>query len=65
MLDAVSAELHARTQDATVVRYEGQQRYIRKLKAFDLEDEPAPSSSVVACGKTASISSREAPAGWA
>ena len=45
MLDAVSAELHARMQDATAVRYEGQQRRITKLKAFDLEDAPAPSSS--------------------
>jgi acyl transferase domain-containing protein/tryptophanase/acyl carrier protein len=47
ILDAVSAEFQSRTQDATVVRYEAQERYIRKLKAFELE-QPAglPSQSV-------------------
>ncbi|HXH40758.1 MAG TPA: SDR family NAD(P)-dependent oxidoreductase [Thermoanaerobaculia bacterium] len=41
ILDAISAELNARTQDATVVRYEAGERFIRKLKAFDLEEGPA------------------------
>ncbi len=37
VLDAVAAEFQARTQDAAAVRYEGQERSIKKLKAFDLE----------------------------
>jgi len=36
ILDAVSAELQARTQDATAVRYQGQDRFIKKLKACNL-----------------------------
>src|SRR5262249_24931703 len=38
ILDALSAEFAARTPDATAVRYEAQERYIRKLRAFNLED---------------------------
>jgi polyketide synthase PksN len=37
ILDAVSAELRAHTQDATAVRYEEHERYRTRLKAFDLE----------------------------
>jgi acyl transferase domain-containing protein/tryptophanase/acyl carrier protein len=36
-VDALLAELGARTQDAIAVRYEAGQRYVRKMKAFDLE----------------------------
>jgi polyketide synthase PksN len=36
ILDAVSIELQARTQDATAVRYQAQDRFIKKLKACDL-----------------------------
>jgi acyl transferase domain-containing protein/tryptophanase/acyl carrier protein len=51
ILDAVSAELRARTQDATAVRYEAEERYIRKLKAFNLEeDADSPPSQGVAQG---------------
>jgi acyl transferase domain-containing protein/acyl carrier protein len=51
ILDAVSAELCASAQDATAVRYEGQERYIRKLKAFNLEEAaPSPPSQGVAQG---------------
>ncbi|HEU4888744.1 MAG TPA: SDR family NAD(P)-dependent oxidoreductase, partial [Thermoanaerobaculia bacterium] len=43
LLDAMAAELNARTQDATAVRYSAQGRSIRKLKAFDVEvATPAP-----------------------
>jgi acyl transferase domain-containing protein/tryptophanase/acyl carrier protein len=42
ILDAVSAELRARTPDANVVRYEAQERYIRKLRAFNLEEDANP-----------------------
>ncbi|MBO0797628.1 MAG: SDR family NAD(P)-dependent oxidoreductase, partial [Blastocatellia bacterium] len=38
LIDAVLAEFQAQTQDATVVSYQAQERYIRKLKAFDLEE---------------------------
>ncbi len=38
ILDAVLAEFQAHTQDAAAVRYEAQERYIKKLKAFDLEE---------------------------
>jgi polyketide synthase PksN len=38
ILDAVSAELRASAPDATAVRYEAQERYIRKLKAFNFEE---------------------------
>jgi hypothetical protein len=40
ILDAISAELHARTQDAAVIRYDGE-RFVRKLKACEIEDAPA------------------------
>ena len=47
ILDAVSAEFQAHTQDATVVRYEAQERSIRKLKAFELEESAGlPSQGV-------------------
>jgi acyl transferase domain-containing protein/tryptophanase/acyl carrier protein len=38
ILDAVSSELRARTPDANAVRYEAQERYIRKLRAFNIEE---------------------------
>jgi acyl transferase domain-containing protein/tryptophanase/NADP-dependent 3-hydroxy acid dehydrogenase YdfG len=38
---ALMAELQAHTQDAAAVRYEGQERYIKKLKAFDFEQSIA------------------------
>jgi polyketide synthase PksN len=41
ILDAVAAELQARTQDAIAIRYEAGERLIRKLKAFDLGETPA------------------------
>jgi polyketide synthase PksN len=41
ILDAVAAELQAHTQDATVIRYDAQERFVRKLKAFDLGEAPA------------------------
>ena len=41
ILDAIATEIHARTQDATAVRYEAGERFIRKLKAFDLDEAPA------------------------
>jgi len=45
ILDAVLTEFQARTQDATAVRYEGRERSIKKLKAFDLNQPPdAPPS---------------------
>ena len=47
ILDAVSADLRARTQDATAVRYEAQERYIRKLKAFNLEEAAGSHSSQI------------------
>ena len=45
ILDAVSDEFQAHTQDATAVRYEERERYIRKLKAFDRAEVEAPSPS--------------------
>jgi len=48
ILDAVSGELQAHTQDATAVCYEGRERYIKKLKAFDLEADGSPSPSQLA-----------------
>jgi acyl transferase domain-containing protein/tryptophanase len=47
ILGAISAEFQARAQDATVVRYEAQERYIRKLKAFELEEAAGSSSQGV------------------
>jgi acyl transferase domain-containing protein/tryptophanase/acyl carrier protein len=41
ILDAITAELQARAQDATAVRYEAGERFVRKLKAFDLNEAPA------------------------
>jgi 3-oxoacyl-(acyl-carrier-protein) synthase/acyl carrier protein len=38
VLDAVSAELRSRTPDATAVRYAAQERYVRRLRAFDIEE---------------------------
>jgi polyketide synthase PksN len=47
--DAMLAELQARTQDATVIRYQGQERFVRKLKPFELEaapDVPSPGHGI-------------------
>lgn len=41
ILDAVEAEFQAHTPDATAVRYQAQERSIKKLKAFDVEDSAA------------------------
>jgi amino acid adenylation domain-containing protein len=41
ILDAVAAEFQVHKQDATAVRYDGQERYIRKLKAFEPEASQA------------------------
>ena len=41
ILDSVAAELQARTQDAIAVRYEAGERFVRKLKAFGLDEVPA------------------------
>jgi acyl transferase domain-containing protein/tryptophanase/acyl carrier protein len=38
MFDALWTELRAGAQDAVAVRYEGPERYVRKLKSFDLEE---------------------------
>jgi acyl transferase domain-containing protein/tryptophanase/SAM-dependent methyltransferase len=38
VLDAVQTELHARVQDANAVRYDAQERYVRRLKAIDLDE---------------------------
>ena len=46
MLDAIAAELQARTQDAIAVRYEAGERSVRKLKAFDLGEVPAEGKSL-------------------
>ncbi len=45
VLDAVVAEFQAHSQDATSVRYESQDRYIRRLKAFSLDDTKSESTS--------------------
>lgn len=42
---AIRMEFQAHTQDATAVRYEAQERYIKKLKAFDLEEDKGTSTS--------------------
>src|SRR5262249_40674861 len=48
ILEAVSAELLVRIQDATAVRYGGKERSIKKLKAFDLEEtQPLPPAQPV------------------
>lgn len=44
-LEALVAELQARIQDATAVRHEGQERFIKKLKAFGPEEMAGTSSS--------------------
>ncbi|HXH38620.1 MAG TPA: SDR family NAD(P)-dependent oxidoreductase [Thermoanaerobaculia bacterium] len=45
IVDAVWAELRARTEDASVVRYEAQERFTRRLTAFDFEETDGPPSS--------------------
>ena len=45
IIDAVAAEFQARTQDATCVRYDAQDRYIRKLKAISLEETTGVSAA--------------------
>ncbi|MGZ5431726.1 MAG: SDR family NAD(P)-dependent oxidoreductase [Thermoanaerobaculia bacterium] len=44
ILDAVTAELRARTQDANVIRYDAQERSIRKLKVADVAEKDAASA---------------------
>src|SRR5689334_8751100 len=45
ILDAVSAEFQAQTQDATGVRYVAQERYIKKLRTFNVaETNGSPTS---------------------
>ncbi|HYK05693.1 MAG TPA: SDR family NAD(P)-dependent oxidoreductase [Thermoanaerobaculia bacterium] len=46
ILDAISTELQARMQDATAVRYEAGERFIRKLKAFELEEASPESKGI-------------------
>ncbi|MGA3092601.1 MAG: SDR family NAD(P)-dependent oxidoreductase, partial [Terriglobales bacterium] len=50
ILNAVAAEFRAHVLDATAVRYEGEERYIKRLKAFDLEEAvgspPSPSVGI-------------------
>lgn len=50
ILDALSTELHERTQDANVVRYEARERFIKRLKAFDLGEAagaaPSPANGI-------------------
>lgn len=48
ILDAISGEFQARTQDATAIRYEENERHIKKLKAFDLDEtaQVSPSQGV-------------------
>ncbi|MBV9495105.1 MAG: SDR family NAD(P)-dependent oxidoreductase, partial [Acidobacteria bacterium] len=41
MLAALASETQLRAQDATAVRYEAGERFVRKLMAFELEAEPA------------------------
>ncbi|MBZ5509053.1 MAG: SDR family NAD(P)-dependent oxidoreductase, partial [Acidobacteriia bacterium] len=38
ILNAISAELQAQTQDATAVRYHAEERYIKKLRTFNFEE---------------------------
>lgn len=45
VLDALSAEFQARTQDAAAIRYAANERFVRKLKAFGLEEVSDGSSS--------------------
>lgn len=47
VLEALWAELHARTPDAPVVRYEAHERYVRKLTAFDLKEAGVAAPAVV------------------
>ncbi len=42
LIDALWSELRGRAQDSNVVCYEAQERYVRKLVAFDLEPGTAP-----------------------
>ncbi len=46
ILEAVCAEFHARSQDANAVCYQAGERCIKKLKAFELEEEVASSTAV-------------------
>jgi acyl transferase domain-containing protein/SAM-dependent methyltransferase len=48
MMEAMSAELFARTQDATAVRYDALGRHIKKLQAFDLAEEASDASDAAA-----------------
>jgi polyketide synthase PksN len=45
VLDAVRAEFHARVQDANAVRYEAQERSVRKFKPVDLHEAAGSSAS--------------------
>jgi polyketide synthase PksN len=45
IVDALHREVQARTQDSTAVRYRGEERFIKKLRTFNLE-EPAECSPV-------------------
>lgn len=40
LLDAVLAEFHPQARDTQTIRYDDQERYVRKLDAIDLEDAP-------------------------
>jgi polyketide synthase PksN len=40
LIDGIATELEAHTQDATAVRYAAGERFVRKLKAFELEEAP-------------------------
>ncbi len=47
VVDALSAEMQARTQDANAVRYQDSERFIKRLKAFDLADTIPATPSMV------------------
>jgi acyl transferase domain-containing protein len=63
ILDAVSAELRARTPDATAVRYAAQERYIRKLRAFNFEEVAGSKSSQDVAQDAAQDASQDARQG--
>jgi amino acid adenylation domain-containing protein len=48
ILNAVSAEFQAQTQDATAVRYQAEERYIKKLRILKLEEatDVSPSQGI-------------------
>ena len=48
ILDAISAELQARTQDATAIRYEANERHTKKLRFLEPAEavKPSPSQGV-------------------